>query len=351
MNIKSLGKSRLIKGMIIPPTHVELIVVDHCNISCNTCNHASPMMPSWFADPDTVHRDFSILSKYYRPKFVKVLGGEPLMHKHLDAVIQAARATGISDYFKLTTNGLLLHKASDAIWEAVDEVEISLYPGLTLAEENIHLAMDKSEVFGKKLTIYYYEQFRSTFSLKGTSDNALVNRIYAACKIANVWGCHAVRDGFFHKCPQSIYTAMLTGKCESTDRIPIVDSAAFQVALLEYVNSPVPLSACVHCVGTVGIHKSHGLLPLNQMPADIDKPMEELVDYDWLERSLITQDTYDDCKIPSRLGVTRALTKHPTLQRLLRTFWPKILYHDFLCLSKPPMRQSAAEACHKNLKR
>ncbi|MDD2338374.1 MAG: hypothetical protein PHD01_17600 [Geobacteraceae bacterium] len=348
--MKSLGKSRLIKGMIIPPTHVELIAVDHCNISCNICNHASPLMPSWFADPDTIHRDFSILSKYYRPKFVKVIGGEPLLHNHLDAVIQAARATDISDYFKLTTNGLLLHKATDAIWEAVDEVEISLYPGLTLAEKNIRLAMEKAEVFGKKLTIYYYEQFRETFSLKGTSDNALVNRVYAACKIANVWGCHAVRGGFFHKCPQSIYAAMLTGKGESTDRIPIVDSAAFQVALLEYVNSAVPLSACVNCVGTVGSYKTHALMPLNQIPVDIDKPMEELVDYDWLERSLITQDTYDDCKIPSRLGVSRALIKHPMLQRFYRTFWPKHLYHDFLVLSKPPVRQSAAKTHQKRPK-
>lgn len=339
-----MGKSRLVNGMIIPPTHLELIVVDHCNITCRSCNHASPAMPSWFADPDTVHRDFSILAKYYRPARVKVLGGEPLMHKDLPAVVAAARASGISDHFALTTNGVLLHKASDAVWKAIDEVEISLYPNVAGAEKNLDLARAKARDFGKKLTIYQYEDFRGTFSLKGTDDPALIGKIYAACKIAHVWGCHVAREGHFYKCAQSIYTAMLTGRSAPTDRVPIVDSAAFQAELLGFVNSPIPLSACAHCVGSVGIQEPHELSPRAQWKAHIDKTSEELVDYDWLERSLITQDEFDDCKISTRIKPLRIFSRFPWLYRLLSPLLPASLHLESLRRGKRRVRQSADEA-------
>lgn len=339
-----MGKSRMVNGMIIPPTHLELIVVDHCNITCRSCNHASPIMPSWFADPDTVHRDFSILAKHYRPARVKVLGGEPLMHKNLRALINAARASGISEHFSLTTNGALLHKADDALWEAIDEVEISLYPNVAGAHENLDLARAKTREFGKKLTIYQYEAFRGTFSLQGTEDSALIGRIYAACKIAHVWGCHAVREGYFHKCPQSIYTALLTGKSSPTDRVPIVDSASFQAELLEFVNSPNPLSACAHCVGTVGIQETHELTPRAQWNAHIDKTSEELVDFDWLERSLITQDEFDDCKISTKIKQPRISARLPWLKRLLSPLLPASHPLESLRRGKRRVRQSAEEA-------
>ena len=111
----------------------------------------------------------------------------------------------------------------------IDEVEISLYAGITPADNNIPLAMDKAQAFGKKLTVFHYDQFRATFSLNGSGDPALISDIFAACKIANVWGCHVVRDGYLHKCPQSIYTAKLTGKSAESDRLPIVDSSDFPV--------------------------------------------------------------------------------------------------------------------------
>jgi hypothetical protein len=339
-----MGKSRLSNGLIIPPTHLELIVVDHCNITCRYCNHASPIMPSWYADPDTVHRDFSVLAKYYRPSFVKVLGGEPLMHRHLDAVIGAARATGISDHFTLTTNGALIHKATDAVWQAVDEVEISLYPGVDKAMENVLLAKKKAESFGKKLTVCNYDQFRATFGLQGTSDANLVNKIYAACKIANVWGCHAVRDGFFYKCPQSIYIPIMTGLSADANRMSIIDGASFPSDLLEFINSPEPLAACAYCVGTVGKQETSTLLPRGSWHDHIDEKLEELIDYDWLERSLITQDTYDDCKIPSQVKTPRIFSRHPWLHNVLKFFSPITGNRWSIRRKNRPVRQTAEEA-------
>ena len=52
----------------------------------------------------------------------------------------------------------------------------------------------------------------------------------------------------------------------------------------------------------------------------MEKPSSELIDYDWLERSLIKQDEYDDCKIETRVGSSTVLeastwTRLPAPQR------------------------------------
>ena len=77
-------------------------------------------------------------------------------------------------------------------------MEISLYPGVKEALDNIRPAQKKAEHFGKKLTIYRYEQFRTTFGLKSTTNHDMVKKIFTACKIANFWGCHAVREGYIY---------------------------------------------------------------------------------------------------------------------------------------------------------
>lgn len=339
-----MSKSTLRDGIIIPPTHLEMIVSDHCNLTCGACNHASPIMPSWFANPEDVFRDFSILAKHYRPAFIKVLGGEPLMHKHLPAVIEAGRASGIGGHFTLTTNGVLLHKASDAVWLAIDEMEVSVYPGVAGIEDNLLLAERKARDFNKKLIIYRYDEFRMTFSQRGTDDDALVGKVYAACKIANLWGCHAVREGYFHKCPQSIYVPMMTGKAAGRDRLRIADSNEFQAELLAFVNSPAPLASCRHCVGTVGLQAAHSLPPRKEWHAHIDKTLEEIIDFEWLERCLHTRERIDDCKIPMRFESARLLKRHPRLAKVLRAVLPKALGETTLRQGKQLMREELIKA-------
>lgn len=284
-------------GFIVPPTHLELIAVDHCNISCRTCNHASPLVPAWFADPDVVRRDFAILAKSFRPAFVKVLGGEPLMHKRLADVISAARESGISTHFTLTTNGILLDRASDNIWDVIDEIEVSIFPGTPNPDRIVEQARTKAKQVGKKVSVYYYDEFRATFSLAGSTDKGLIKNVFDACKIANYWGCHAVRDGFIYKCPQSIYIRKLVGKNTESDALKIVDDPDFPSALINYLNAKNPLSTCAHCVGTVGRHEDHALVAKSECRAHINKASEAIIDYDLLARSLIAMSSTDDCKV------------------------------------------------------
>lgn len=309
MQPENARRSRIVDGYIRPPTHLELIAVDHCNITCAGCNHASPAMPAWFADPDAVYRDFSTLARIYRPNFIKLLGGEPLMHRDLPALIKAVRAAGMDCPISLVTNGLLLHRMPEAIWQGIDEIELSLYPGTSGQEANLHLARQRMTRLGKKLKVFRYNNFRATFTLRGTQDQTLIRKIYTACKVANFWGAHGVRDGHFYKCPQSMYAGRLTHGIAEHDRVAIDDRPTLQAELLEFVNSPEPLAACSHCLGTVGIQEPHALPARSRWRDSIDRTSEELTDYAWLERSLIRFDEPDDCKLrqtpPRRLEAAR----------------------------------------------
>jgi len=244
-----------------------------------------------------VHRDFSILAKVYRPRLVKVIGGEPLLHKDLAAVIRAARSSGISPYFFVTTNGLLLDRMNDDVWSTVDEIEVSAYPGAEPSADVLSRARQQARERRVKFTLNRYERFRATLTTVGTQNQKLVDQIYRTCKIANIWGCHGVREGRFFKCPQSMYIPKLTGRTLAADHVPIEDMADLKDRLLAFINSPRPLSSCTYCVGTVGKKHDHVQLPRRDWPADLDRPTEEMVDYECLERSKLSQTAADDCKI------------------------------------------------------
>jgi len=296
------ARCKLENGFIVPPSHLELPVVDHCNLTCRACNHASPAVRAWFADPVQVRKDFSLLARYYRPKIVKVIGGEPLMHKRLVELLEALRDTGITNHINLSTNGVLLHRASDAMYELIDELEISIYPAVqTELGDILDLASSKCEQFRTKLSLNTYEQFRATFAGKGTQDRSLVGKVFKACKIAHLWGCHSVRDGYLFRCPQSVAIAQLQGRATVAGGIELADSPDLQQRLLAFVNSSEPIPSCAYCVGTSGRQEPHVLVDRNSWRRHIDYTTEDLLDRDWLERSLIAQDRLDDCKVPVRL--------------------------------------------------
>jgi GTP 3',8-cyclase len=296
-------KSRIEGGYIVPPTALEIIVADHCNISCRQCNHGAPGVAKWFADPAEVGRNLAILAKIYRPAYIKLIGGEPLLHPDLADLVAEVRGSGISQRFMLCTNGLLLHRMADAAWRLVDEVAVSLYAATGDLDDNLALARAKAREFGVTLTLSAFPDFRETFSAIRTEDTALVRQVYAACKLANVWGMHALHRGRIYKCPQSIYVPRLAGRAFD-DGIEIRDTPEFRAELLAFVNSPEPLEACRHCVGTVGKKLPHRLVPRRQWRDDLATPAEQMIDYDLLARSLAEPDPHDDCRMPTGTGTT-----------------------------------------------
>jgi cyclic pyranopterin phosphate synthase len=278
---------RTLDGMILPQYACQTDLVDHCNLSCRDCDHASPSFKKRHAEPETLHRDFSILAKVYKPQLVQLLGGEPLLHPDIIGAIHAIRSSGISERIMVFTNGLLLDRMKDDFWASVDDLEISVYPGSGLDQIQINRYKDKAIEYNVRLKVYAYQQFRRQFSLPGSHDPALTQRIYDACMKVHVWGCHSVYAGHIYRCPQSIFIPRMLGLPPEQlrrDGLEIRDTPEFFDQLLAYLTSPVPLQACRNCLATVGVKRNHVQVVRQDWLKHQGDALEDSVDYAELHR-------------------------------------------------------------------
>lgn len=278
---------RVVDGKIIPHYACQTDVVSHCNLACRDCDHISPMAAKKFADPDTLFRDFSTLAKVYQPRLVQLLGGEPLLHPEIVPVLQAIRASGISDRLMVVTNGVLLSRTKDSFWENINDLEISIYPGFQPDQKQLQAYKDKARDFNVRLEIYWFKEFRRVFSLQTAQDPALVRKIYRNCKKVHMWGCHSVYEGYLYRCPQSHFIPKLLGleAGEHTrDGLKLHDGAGFREELFDFLTSPEPLKACWNCLATAGIMRPHIQVRPTEWLSHQSDPWESLVDHEELSR-------------------------------------------------------------------
>lgn len=107
---------RIKNNKIYNPKACEIGINYNCKLSCRGCSHLSPAFIKRFEVPAPIFNACSILGKYYHPKYIKLVGGEPLLHPDLLQVIDAIRSSGLSNYIQVVTNGQLLANMSDEFW-------------------------------------------------------------------------------------------------------------------------------------------------------------------------------------------------------------------------------------------
>lgn len=261
---------------------LEVIVAAHCNLRCRACAYLSPVMPAATVAPAQIQRDLTLLARSYHALEARVLGGEPLLHPELVAVLQAIRVSGVSDTIRVITNGLLLARMPADFWNLADEISVSMYPGRQLDEDAIATAARTAEKHGVRLRLKYFHYFRESYTELGTGDSRLVERIYRTCQMANVWRCNTVLNGHLYRCPQSAFIPSIIHRPGSGDGLPITDSPAFTRRLLDFLESPEPLDACANCLGSVGRLFRHTQTPRAAWRTQQQHHTEELVDWEHL---------------------------------------------------------------------
>jgi len=106
-------------------------VADHCNLRCAGCIHFAPLAEPRFLDLGQYDRDLSALAsipgiEQYIYE-LSLMGGEPLLHPELPAVLRLSRAHLPKLRIALVSNGLLLKRMGDEFWRAMREYEIELH--------------------------------------------------------------------------------------------------------------------------------------------------------------------------------------------------------------------------------
>src|SRR5262245_57337259 len=171
---------------------IEINVAEHCNLACRACSHASPVLPRAVVDPAALELDLALLAEHYRADTVRLVGGEPLLHPDLGAIVEVVRRSRIGELIRVATNGVLLPRMPRSVWEAVDIVDVSAYPGHELTPEQLHDCRREADAAGTELVVSRVTMFRESYSEIGTTDVELIRRIYRNCVIAHVWRSHTV---------------------------------------------------------------------------------------------------------------------------------------------------------------
>ncbi|RLV10154.1 hypothetical protein CTZ27_02685 [Streptomyces griseocarneus] len=280
MTTTGLGDRR-----VYNPRGCEVNAVLHCNLRCRSCSHLSPIMPPWFADPERVRRDLSRLARSYHCEFVKILGGEPLLHPRLTEIIRVIRESSIAKRIVICTNGSLLHSARSEVWSMVDEIEISVYPSNVIPNDRLDDFRRRAREHGTDLSVRLSPVFRESYSEMGTEDGNLIDQIFRTCQIAHVWRCHTVHEGYFYPCPQSYFIHRLrhANPEDSGDGLEIRDED-FADDLRRHIDSATGPSACRWCLGSVGRRFAHEQVSRRQWAELAKEPTEALLD-----RQLLTE--------------------------------------------------------------
>ncbi|GAU65945.1 hypothetical protein SSP35_02_03140 [Streptomyces sp. NBRC 110611] len=192
-------------------------------------------MPAWFADPEQVARDLTVLATAYSCAFVKILGGEPLLHPRLPEIVEAVRASGITDHVAVATNGLLLERAEPRLWSVVDEFKVSVYPGSAPSPEVLERLRRRAEEHGVRLDVTLVPVFHEPYAE------------------------HLPPDG----------VPIQQGIQQGED---------FLTRLHSYLTASEGPAACRWCLGTVGRRRAHAQLARPKWQAAQDATSEELVD-------------------------------------------------------------------------
>lgn len=275
---------RVVGGRVVTPRGLEVSVVYHCNLSCRSCSHLSPLSARSLADVDRTLADVAVLGRHLRASFVKIIGGEPLLHPRLLDLTRGIAAAGIADSIRICTNGLLVRRLGPELLDLVDDIEISVYPGHEPDEAAMARLRALAREHGVRLEISSYGYFRESFALRGTAQPELVRRIYQTCKHVHVWRCTSLIDGHLFRCPQSAYLrrfGAMDGEW-SSEGLPIRDTPEFAASLLAFLNGSEPLAACTRCLGSAGRLVRHAQQPRAGWLLPQERAAEELVDLPFL---------------------------------------------------------------------
>lgn len=240
---------------------LEVHVAEHCNIRCRGCDAMSPFNDVRFLSTERVAEIAGAMARIMVADIFKLMGGEPLLHPDIAAVLGAVRRSGITNVIRLTTNGLLLHRMTDAFWQGLDRLTVSNYASAPIPPRHVELIERKAEEFGVVLNLKRIDQFNEIELTEPLADPGEIQRNYDDC-----WIRHRsliVRGGVFFKCTRAAYLDDFRARLRlpvrqgdaasyrEADGIP-VDAPDFQERALAYLNEPAPLASCRYCLGAAG---------------------------------------------------------------------------------------------------
>lgn len=231
--------------------YLEYHVADHCNMNCKYCEHYSGLcQEEVFADPEKLINDLKQLKKYIKHiRMIRILGGEPLLHKELNKFIEGTRNLYPDSNIHIVTNGLLIKQVPDEVYKCICDnnasVIVSYYPPLKGHIDDIRKHLEEKGV--KHFISQLMDYFTCKQVLEPHNDE---ERIFRQCYQAT---CHNLYDGKLGVCFLPFMTKYFNeyyGKCiPNGECIDLYDEDLSLEKILQYLHKPI--ERCRYCTEPV----------------------------------------------------------------------------------------------------
>jgi organic radical activating enzyme len=237
---------------------LEIHIVDHCNLRCADCCSLSPLLPEHYTLPIDIKKDLEIATSVISSTYIKLVGGEPLLHPNIIECLHAARP--FAKILSITTNGILLNKMEDEFWRVIDALTISIYPGPKIHKDTMDKIHQKAEIHKVSLNIKHQSSFVEMTRWDGNESEEVTNKIYSDCWLRE--RCHIVDKGIFYQCtrPPHFHTFYEGKKSFVEDGIPLNGTHNLLEEIYSYLKQEKPLKSCSLCQGGSAEEKPHRML-------------------------------------------------------------------------------------------
>lgn len=240
---------------------LEYHIVDHCNLNCANCCSFSPILPKWMCDVDQFRNDLETIKTALRPEFLKIVGGEPLLHPRIVDLLRVARETGVADRVSITTNGHLIKRMPEEAWSLFEMLTVSIYPFPQLSKETLFYIRQKAKE--NKISVSWKTQDKFVVLNRETkSDYETAKSVYAKCWIHH--RCNSVKNGKFYSCtrPQYIQKFASNANRFAEDGVDLHahDGKQLAHAIQTHLRATEPLNSCYLCKGGNAEMETHAQL-------------------------------------------------------------------------------------------
>ncbi|MDR3048305.1 MAG: 4Fe-4S cluster-binding domain-containing protein [Elusimicrobiota bacterium] len=176
--------------------YLEVHLCDHCNLNCKGCDHFCPIAPEKFTDIDGYVKDLKMLSSKINIGKIRLMGGEPLLHKDVNRFIYETRKFFFNSDLRIVTNGILLPAMKSDFWQCCREckvtIDMSKYP---LVGDKFSQYLDIIDGNGVNIgNIHVANKMMQVLNPNGTSDK---EKTYLSC---NSRFCANLKDHKLYTC-------------------------------------------------------------------------------------------------------------------------------------------------------
>jgi len=194
----------------------EINLADHCNLSCQMCDHYSQLSEENFVNLDTFESDMKRMAELFDHNIacISLLGGEPTLHPNLIKCVEITRREFPEAEVIILTNGLLLLELENSpqgnLWQACKDykvhITVTLYPikfnysalAQKAKEYGVPLAMS-SDIHAEELTEIVKVTDKHVFDLKKEAGKGY----FLTCCYFNKF--NVLKDGRYYMCPVSAH--------------------------------------------------------------------------------------------------------------------------------------------------